>query len=523
MADYYVTTPGNGGNDSADGSIGTPWATLSHACSVVSGVGDIIHVAAGSYTDNTQAVLAVGVKISGASKATTTTTTTGNPYILATSNIPTVDGSNEISGIAFVGNNSNRCIQSHGRNNQLIHDNDFLNFAEGIYLEGKTPLYVDPADGSETETATHAQPNKLYSIEPATGDWATGCQIYSNTATNTKHEVNTIKGGLIHDNVTDNSGGARSAWGHTSFFWHSTEFYNNEYHISTNSQTNIGIEIWHIAGDCKFYNNIFDGWASLITNVYGDRDPYSIEVYDNDFSSDLTHTNLDVALECGYDGMQNVLIEGNYFANTGANLTYTRCIAIWGSGIQAGYHIRRNIFYTTNGAAIEINSTISTAGGQANPANVDDINIYNNVFDTGAANGVLITNDNVRGDMDGIIVRNNYTNVSQNIVTFSPNPPTGTMTGNFCDHNQKAAAQSGYVQAPGSDVFTVADNVSANGEFLATGSRWTNYYKPTPEGNLIDAGVDVGLAYTGTAPDIGAFEEPPVETGPTHRSAFRIF
>ena len=57
---YYIDPSGKNTNN---GSSGSPWNTLSYACSKVTAAGDIIHVNAGSYTETAQSVLAAGVSI----------------------------------------------------------------------------------------------------------------------------------------------------------------------------------------------------------------------------------------------------------------------------------------------------------------------------------------------------------------------------------------------------------------------------------------------------------------------------
>ena len=37
----------------------------------------------------------------------------------------------------------------------------------------------------------------------------------------------------------------------------------------------------------------------------------------------------------------------------------------------------------------------------------------------------------------------------------------------------------------------------------------TDFLRPAPGGNLVDVGVDLGLPFEGTAPDIGPFEHTP--------------
>lgn len=526
MADYYVTT---GGSDAGGhtGEVGDPWASVSHACSLVSGVGDVIHVAAGSYTDNVQAVLAVGVKISGADKATTTINTTASPYIAATSNVPCVDGSNEISGITFNGGGTAAlCLRSRARNNLKIHDCVFQNFTtEGVAIYGKYG-YDDSTGAFQNAACAGGEPTATYcasglqnlNVWPGTTDWATGVEVYSNTFTNCKLFPNTIQGALIHDN-TINNGGTLGGVGNTGYFWSGVKFYNNSITLAANTASTIAIEIWCISDNTEFYNNVSNAWFSVLENEAGGNSPYSFQVRNNDFRSNLP-ASIGFALEIGFR-LSDVLISGNIFGNTGANNTYQRCIMLANRGTQNNYYITRNIFLTTNGAPVELSSD-PNAGQVSNHAN---IYFYNNVFDSsGSTNGILISCSNTApaGTLSNIVVRNNYFNVGTRAVGFSPNPPTGTCSGNYYDHNMVATGKA-HVQSGGDATFTIASNLTANGEFLATGDLWTNYYKPTPEGNLIDAGADVGLAYTGDAPDIGVFEEPPVgNVIATHRIGWRM-
>jgi len=507
MADFYVTT---GGNDTTgDGSSGNPWASLHKACSVVSGVGDIINVAAGSYTDNVQAVLAVGVHIQGADKTTTTISTTANPYISAQTAVPVVDGSNEISGIKFIAsNNSSTLINSSGRSNQLIHDNAFQDSPEAILIQGKAPASIATCTDHETTTAIHCENYKPWSIYPATTDWSEGDRVYNNTLVNAKIQLHTIKGALIHDNTIDNTSAARSAIGHTSYYWNNVEVYNNTIQMNSSNLTTIAIEAWHLDSNCKIHDNASDAWFSFNFNPNGIPNPYSLQIYNNDFSSDVVSSVVKTCIEIA-GWISNVRIYGNYIANTGANNTWDTGINIDGAGTISNIQIDHNVFYKVVSSDVDLNS-IQT---WPDPMNLDNVYICNNVFEHAVGNGssaILFENDATHGDIDGVSIRNNlFMNMARAVGAF-PNPIT--VSGNFFDHNMIDLTLTEYIGSNIVSTFTVANNFTAAPQILATGDRWKNYYKPTPAGNLVDVGVNVGFPFTGAAPDIGVFEEPPVSS-----------
>jgi hypothetical protein len=486
MSTFYVDTNGSNGNA---GTAASPWVSLSFACSQVQTIGDIIHINAGVYNDNSQCLLSPGIIVQGASAPTVLIITTADPYISAISSVPTVPGNNDISGITFMGNVSNTAIASTGRNGQIIHDNVFENFAVGILVQGKAPVFVGNATTlscNQYATATIASPNALCTVQPAATDWATDIQIYNNIATNTKFIAHTIKGAKIHHNTIDNSAyPGISSFGHTSYFWSGVEFYSNILRINSNTQTAINLEVWEIQDDTKFHDNIFDGWVSLILNTGGVNVPYSFEVCSNNFSSNATFNNIGQALEIGYS-LSNVLVTGNFFTNTGSNNTYNNAISIWGSGTIFGYTVANNIIYNTTGPGIIIDSTFVTPGALLHPADIDNISISNNVFDSmggGTSGGIRITNDGSSGRLDGIVVRNN---IFQNLtygLTFFPAP--ANVTGNVYSRNVINQA-TGQVNPNGTSTATIGTNYSFVPGILASGDRWRNYYRPNgPTSNLV--------------------------------------
>lgn len=502
-ATYYVSP--NGSNSGGNGSQAAPWQALSYACSKVTMPGDIVYINAGTYTDNFTCNLSVGVKIQGAGSSLVTINTSASPYINASSNLPVVDGNNEMSGISFVGSGSNTGIYSEARSNQKIYDSSFNKFGNAIDIHGKMPKYSNTCTSSlPTQSATYCDDSAPLSIEPGSTDWATGVEIFNNRLISAKLYPSTIKGALIHDNVIDNSATLQSAVGNTTYWWNGVQFYNNTLKMQTIAWSTIAIEVWMVEGDTKFYNNWTNGWFSILLNPNGPNVPYSWEIVNNTFASDLLpgvgSGAVGAALETCYH-TQNVLIAGNYFANTGSNNTYTRAIGIHGKGPIKNLTIRNNTIYNMNGDGIAINSADSTGA----PFAGSNINIYNNVFDgmhNGTSQGVYI--EDGTGTINGVKIKNNiFMRAGHGALIY----PSGHDVKNV-EFTNNIVTGGNYTYDYGTSGFSnVSSNYNVTPDLQATGNRSDTYYRAkSSTANMIDKGTNVGIPYSGTNPDIGVYE-----------------
>ncbi|MBJ6725368.1 glycoside hydrolase family protein [Geomesophilobacter sediminis] len=498
-ATYFVAP---NGSNSAAGSASAPWQTLSYACGkAVSG--DTINVNAGSYTDNSTCTLKTGVKILGAGSSLVTINTTANPYIKATSSLPVVNGANEIAGIGFVGTGT--AILSGARSNQIFHDCAFNGFANAISVYGKMYIYSNAClTTAPTQTATYCDDSAPLSTEPAANEWATGIQIYNNTLINSKLYPNSIKSSSIHDNVIDNSTSLLSAVGNTSHWWNDVQFYNNTMKVATLAWHTVAIEVWMVEGDTKFYNNWTNGMYSILLNPNGPNLPYSWEIINNTFASDVPQgtgsTAVGQALESCYF-VENVLIAGNYFTNTTSTKGYDTAIGIHGKGYTKNVTIRNNVFYNIYGDAVAINTTDKTGA----PFVGSNINIYNNVFDTmnnGSSQGIYMQNG--VGTLDSVNIRNNiFKGVAHGALIY----PGGAGISNIVFTNNNVA-NGAYTYNYGSGGFTtVTNNYNFAAQFQGSGNRPDPYYRPgSATANIVGKGTKVGLPFSGTAPTLGAFD-----------------
>lgn len=497
---YYV---GQGGDDARTPtqaqSSSTPWATLSHACSVVAagtaGARNVIAVKAGSITDNSTCTLPVFVNMSGAGKASTGITTSASTYINAVTSVPVVDGGARISGIAFTGSGSNTIINSTGRSNLVVHDCTFTNGDIQVY--GKIP-YQSTGGASATWNDT----DPTLSVAPLSTDWATGFQFYNNTLTNSNLLPGCIKDSYVHDNLWNNT--TKSCFGHTAYYVNNLQFYNNTLNMTALSWTSIAIEVWQNSGGTRYHHNATNGWFSIVSNTNGPSSPLSWEIDHNVFKSNTAGAagnGVNAALESNTIAA-NVDIHHNYFENTGSNLTYSQAWSFHGRGTSSNFRFFNNVMYNMGSDDIALNTT----GGSIPTMAVNGISIFNNVIDAGTTSGAhqgvymdgsgpgTMTNINIKNNIiigrlhGALTIGSNFSNISFNYNIGSS--PSNTTSG------------SGFI--------STSNNINASPGITATGARPDLYYAPVPGGNLIDAGVNVGLPFVGGAPEIGVYELPAV-------------
>ena len=525
---YYID---ENGDDEDDGSVESPWATLSHACGEVSGSTDVIHVNAGTYTDNTECTLALGVDIEGAGKSSVTINTTASTYIKAYSNAtgPCVDGSNEISGIKIDGGDSASIgIRSYGRNNQTIHDCEFEDFtSSGIAAFGRHGVegagdFVIMECSAPATACSYCGNDYALNEPPGTNDWGTGIEIYNNTLTDSKLFISALSGALIHDNTIDNSGSTRAGIGHTGVWFKGCKIYNNTITLSDTNTSLFAVELWELSDGCEIYNNISNGAISIDTSTEGKgSSSYVLSFYNNTISSDLEATGtLAAALEIT-SWISDVEIYGNYIRGPQA---FDRGLSIWGRWSVSNITVRNNVFYDIKGDMIFI-QTYQHQEDPADPTNIDDIYIYNNVFEKaadGTSQAVTLHQEDADGAIDGVLIKNNIILDCDNVLVLA-GPGWGEHTiGDNTDNELKYNYyyDSSLVYNYGTGGYSASNNTNANPQLNYAGSRPLPYYRPlSGSANIVNAGVDVGLAYEGDAPDIGAYEyddsNPPTAQGIT--------
>ncbi len=257
----------------------------------------------------------------------------------------------------------------------------------------------------------------------------------------------------------------------------------------------IAIELWNLGSGNEVYNVDANTWFSFVNwpNTFnnpakaGDHlKVYDCKIIDND------GTSLKEAIEAAGSGIE---IYNCYIENKGWG------IAQWLQGERKmSYH--HNIFRNTQPQAVWSDAGAIFIVADEVPQ-MEDIFIYNNVFDNlYTSGGSPLKNISVwKGTVDGLDIANNVSiNMDSETYDFflygAASVSNATYRSNLSDDAHNVTG-----------ITNMSGNIVDSPGFKQTGLRWDDYYQPASNSSLVvDAGVDVGLVYYGSAPDMGAWE-----------------
>ncbi|HMK03313.1 MAG TPA: T9SS type A sorting domain-containing protein [Ferruginibacter sp.] len=525
---YYVSTTGN--DATGNGTSGNPWRTLYKATSTVTAFGDIIHINAGNYTETQRSNLRVGISIEGAGWATTIIRSdiTGQwSQLLSLSSPQDTNGAQSISGITldgqYVNETTNKtwiAIWVNGRSNVSIHDCKIINFRDrGVIFDGND--VTDPV------------------MDP--GHHATGNKFYNNTVLNSAAGTGSYGGGLlniggqlgmeIYGNtmIQDQRVAFKNGW--PLKYWDNgwlrgIKIYNNTLvkapyvgsYPGENGDWDFAIEFFNIQG-IEINNNNIQGSIDLNYNRKGAY-AYSAWIHHNNVNHATLNSNFESGVILEFR-TESVLIEYNTFNNVSSGVQFnTRTISQDGGypnpggGTPVGGFsqlkdnvIRHNLFtnvYQGNGTGTGCGICVISESG--NDPQIQNMDIYNNTIVAKAGDAPWIGLDFTSGEngtATGINIRNNIVQGFQDR-WLKGSSPTTNMTGVVVTHND--AFSNGGSNAPGwpggnPTSYTFNNNLSVIPLFVSS----TDFHLQ-PSSTLIDIGVNVGLPFTGIAPDRGYAE-----------------
>src|ERR1035437_986281 len=496
---YYIDPAGSNANT---GAIGSPWLTLTYACAHTTS-GDIIHVNAGTYIETVQSLLAVGVSIEGVGVTSiikSHISTAGTFTILDSSTSQGTAGNQHISGIKMDGDALTgwAAIRIYQRSNVQIYNCTFVDFQ--IYGVG---FWGFPATGNAfhdniiTNCSGVINPGNRYSAEfyYALGvDGQEGMLIYNNTLTQTSRTLG--QNGFLIKGVMGYNRGVK--------IYNNTLDRGNQGDIS--SSWDFAIELWDCRGGFEIYNNQIKGSIDIggYNTVKELSYTYSVYIHNNTIGQDSVHVS---EAYVGVDFEQNVsdaIVDSNLIQNVSQGILFA---INGGSKTISNINIRRNVITNIGVTLVNGNGAGIDCSANATSNTVNNINILNNVIsahvgtnttlygirlpDIGAAKNISIRNNIVKGfswmpirgvggsgiSIDTLSIENNifYLNGNSNLPSYSGLTPT---------HN------------------TTQNNFTSDPLFVAFGTDF-HLQATSP---AINAGINVGLPFNGSAPDIGAYE-----------------
>ena len=501
---YYISPSGN--DATGTGTINSPWRTLFKACQSVNTTGDIIHVNAGTYVETAQSLLAVGVSIEGDGITSVIKSTLTAQYvaILSLNSLQGTSGNQHISNIKFDGqyvsqSNSGTSWAIHvmNRSNVSVHDITVVNFFErGVIFSGafNVPLTI----------------------------YATGNTFYNNTVINSGGnvgyghgclEIGGQDGMLIHDNILtqDSRADGWNGWpikyiddGH----FKNVKMYNNTF--TKNMQSGFkayidwpfAMELYHLEGGNEFYNNTSIGGGFDVVFMTKGTSTYSVWIHDNNISVPVAST---VATQMGVTcenleapdlpDIRDIIIERNTFTNLNLGVYFTPR----NGTIVNNIIIRNNLMQNHSGfGQVGAFINFSESGGATTFTNIDVLNntlianpsapFYTGIMlpstlTTGVVNNINIKNNIIAGGSAGAIFYQSNA-VAINNLHIENN--------DFYNNN----LDTDFRTSPAPTNYTFTNNLHITPSY---GANFT-LQAGSP---LIDAGVNVGIAYTGAAPDIG--------------------
>lgn len=515
---YYISPTGN--DTTGNGNIGTPWRSLYKASSTLSTSGSIIHVNAGTYLETHQCIISEGVSIEGMGVTSHIIFSyvggdETNSAILLETYPSGGTAAQSISNLKLDGNlTSNSAITVFGRSNIKIHDLTIIDFtSQGIYMRGGATL------GTQ---------------------YATGNEIYNNIITNcTSRELvngsglinlSGQDGTLIHDNILTQNSRPQGYNGNIICsvigYNKGVKYYNNKsykpinegvvqpYLTNTASGWNFHWESWTTRGGMEVYNNEFHNGVALdvagVDNLKGDYD-YSWWIHDNLFIQD-TYTAAP-ASGVHYSGgvdfeatNEDCIVENNHFKNMPTGVAFDIGQS---SRHQRNIIVRENLFESMGYSDIGW-SFVILIGSMSDVTNAifDHLYFYNNtILGNGLRGAFYLESGGVSGStINNIYIRNNIIQgVVGNYGWLAIWDGTGTINSIYVDHN---------------DIY---NNVNSNAVYYRNGKTVTNYVSNNNIGinplfvsstdfhlqagsPCLNAGIDVGLPYNGSLPDIGTFE-----------------
>jgi len=497
---FYVSPSGSNSND---GSMSSPWATLSYACGRVQTEGAIIVVGAGSYTDNGQCILAPKVNIEGDGKNLVTIKSSYSSWYLRAESNPIIDGNQKVSGFKLDGNGRSlaRGMQVVGRHRFTIENVDFTAIRDtAIHMVGMLQWH-----GIQNGCSDWLEP--VPPPDYARGDvirnvTITGCSpdYLSENTMGASVYIQSLEDLLIERMVVEegpsfgSSGNAIKSW--PGWLKHMT-IRDSKFRISLGKNPfPFVLEFWNLETDSEVYNSEFYGMLSLVS-ARQNGGTWALKFHDN-------YVNFAEAVGYYIDGHEISMSHLDFYNNH----VVGHALGLWNASNMYNKYgvnhirIRNNVFDRSDRKAIALYPGIPMQTG------MDDIQIVNNVItDVGNPKGGIVVAVKPAVKVTNLKIMNN---VIQRISGMPALYLEGASAYNILNPivTNNDFFGTGSIVNTGATAPVISNNLNVDPKFRKSG-EWREFYSLEAGSPLINAGANVGLPFNGSAPEIGAFESSP--------------
>lgn len=487
---YYVSPSGS--DTTGTGTSASPWKTIAYAAAhVPAGAGNTIVLSAGTFMETQPIQLPVGVNVIGAGVSQTTVTA---------GSLPAVSGRNELFLLVS---------PSHANGNQTLSgfkiDGQSKSLEAGFHVEARDNVVIHDVNVQNTKhTAMRIIAGWSATDTTAPPFYLTGIQVYNCALTNVSQDlsgwtsgailIGGVDGALIHHNTINENAGYGIKFENNGWF-KGLKVYNNT--INTNAYDTLwgadaNLEFWNIYDGSEIYNNTLNNWVSLVNRFAGTGT--TVSVHDNTEINSRDDTPV-AAIELA---VGNAKVYNNYIEQSRWG------VGMWQEKYVSNNEIYNNVFYNRVLPADDWNAGIYFENLNVGYA-YNNNKIYNNYFNKfeqavwyKAIGNSPITNtkfqNNVVEDMEyALILTASDTNYLVDTI----------MTYNVLNNVPTVLRPFG--AAPVNLVTT--NNLTGNPGLTKSGAKPDPYFRPSSSSSLVvNAGTNVGLPYSGSAPDIGRYE-----------------
>ncbi|MBA4053901.1 MAG: hypothetical protein C0490_04240, partial [Marivirga sp.] len=487
-ADFYVSTSGN--DATGNGSQTSPWRTLKFAVTkVAANQGHVIRLSAGTFVESGAFNVPTGVSIEGSGMDVTIIKAASSFYYNPAD--PGFGTDKFLMNFTSAGeSNGNQSIKKFtiDGDGKKLHGGIFIQNRNGITIESVKVQYVNFSGiwlwGVKNSTVRDI---KIKDSAWGSAGWCSGAFQIANS---TNVDISAF-------DIDESRGYGMKNLGQTT----NSAFLNIKIHDgrvsvapagawNNGSAPNITIEFWGSGfSGTEIYNCYLDNHVSLVTYPVAQRGT-PMKIYNNVF--DILGPR---AKGAGYGielSVYDVEVYNNWF-NGGSTPMVN-----WGDRQFSNWNIHHN---TING----VSSGYPTAMICSYKGGLKDINISNNTAEMTGTATVNFIEFNNGGVGENINIKNNLIINSNTSYSWYPNRFISLEKGSTLK-NLNVSNNLLYNLPIGTVPGNYSNNLTADPKITKTGYRPTPYYLPLSGSPLINAGVNVGLAFKGTAPTIGAHE-----------------